>query len=299
MKTGLLLGSHMSVRGGLHTAFERGEQIGCTTMQIFTKNGSQWEGKPIIDADVLSYKTASAKATIDPVVAHAAYLINLCAPDPGILRKSRRAFEDELRRCETLGLRGLVFHPGAHMGQGEPDGIRRISESINTVHDRTPAFRTLTILETTAGQGSAIGYRFEHLRAIIDGLEQRERVAICIDTCHLFAAGYPVHTDQGWEETIREFDSVVGLKRLAVVHVNDSKKDFSSRVDRHDHIGKGKIGKEGFRRLMNDSRFAAIPKILETEKSEDMHEDVENMNVLRSLVDPTATDHQPTDINSQ
>jgi deoxyribonuclease-4 len=281
MKTGLLLGSHMSVRGGLHTAFARGEQIGCTTMQIFTKNGSQWEGKPIFDADILSYKTARAKATIDPVVAHAAYLINLCASNPGILRRSRRAFEDELRRCEALGLRGLVFHPGAHMGQGESDGIRRIAESINTVHARTPAFQTLTILETTAGQGSAIGYRFEHLRSIIDGVEQKGRIAICIDTCHLFAAGYPVHTGRGWEETIREFDSVVGLKRLAVVHVNDSKKDFGSRVDRHDHIGKGQIGKEGFRRLMNDSRFAAIPKILET--------------VLRSLVDSTVTDRRPTD----
>jgi deoxyribonuclease IV len=261
-------------------------------MQIFTKNASQWEGKPIVDADIISYKTARAKATIDPVVAHAAYLINLCAPDPGILRKSQRAFEDELRRCEALGLRGLVFHPGAHMGQGEPDGICRIAESINTVHLRTPAFRTFTILETTAGQGSALGYRFEHLRSIIDGVEQRDRMAVCIDTCHLFAAGYPVHTDQGWEETIQNFDAVIGLNRLAVVHVNDSKKELGSRVDRHDHIGKGKIGKDGFRRLMNDSRFAAIPKILETEKSDDMHEDVENMNTLRSLVDPT--DHQPS-----
>jgi len=254
-------------------------------MQIFTKSGSQWEGKPIIDGDIANYKTAQAKATIDPVVAHAAYLINLCAVNQAVLSKSRHALEDELRRCETLDIRGLIFHPGAHMGQGEEEGIRRIAESINFVHERTPGFRTLTILETTAGQGSAIGYRFEHLKSILDGIEQKERIAVCIDTCHLFAAGYPIHTERGWDETILDFDTTIGLNRLAVVHVNDSKKEFGSRVDRHDHIGKGQIGKEGFRGLMNDSRFVTVPKILETEKSEDMHEDVENMTVLRSLVE--------------
>lgn len=279
-----LLGTHVSVSGGLYRACERAESIGCTTMQIFTKNSNQWEAKPLTDQDIQTYKTALGKSRIHPVVAHAAYLINLCAADPGVLHRSRRALEDELRRCEALGLLGLVFHPGSHMGRGESDGIRRIAESINFVHDRTPGFGTRTILETTAGQGTALGYRFEHLRAVLDTVEDAGRVAVCIDTCHLFAAGYPVHTSEGWASTIAAFDDAVGMSRLAAVHVNDSKKPFGSRVDRHDHIGHGKIGREGFRALMNDPRFASIPKILETDKSEDMHEDVENMDALRSLI---------------
>jgi deoxyribonuclease IV len=284
MKEELLIGTHVSASGGLHRACERGTHIGCTTMQVFTKNSNRWEGKPFADEDIQSYKTACAKSSMGPVVAHAAYLINLCAVNPVVLAKSRHGLEDELRRCETLGLLGLVFHPGAHMGTGEEEGIKRIAESVNAVHERTAGFRTLTLLETTAGQGSALGYRFEHLRGIIDRVDQQHRMAVCIDTCHLFAAGYPVHTEDGWNKTISEFDHIVGLHRLAVVHVNDSRKEFGSRVDRHEHIGKGCIGKEGFRMLMNDPRFDRIPKILETEKSEDMHEDLENMAVLRSLI---------------
>lgn len=284
MSTRLLLGTHVSVRGGLHMAFERGERIGCTTMQIFTKNSSRWEGKPIASADAKSYKTEQAKATIDPVFAHAGYLINLCAANPIIQQRSLQALEDELWRCEALGISGLVFHPGSHMGRGEEDAIHSIAESINRVHQNTVGFHTQTILETTAGQGTAIGYRFQHLKAIIDQVEHNERMAVCLDTCHLFAAGYPIHTRTGWEDTIREFDDMVGLERLAAVHVNDSKKEFGSRIDRHQHIGKGFIGKEGFRPLMNDPRLEKVPKILETEKSDDMHEDLENMSILRSLV---------------
>jgi deoxyribonuclease-4 len=284
MDRGLLLGTHVSAAGGLRRAVERGAQIGCTAIQLFTKNNNRWEGKPLTDEDTGSYKTAVAEARIGPAVAHAAYLINLSAVDPSLLERSRRALEDELRRCELLGLLGLVVHPGAHMGEGIPAGIDRIAASINAVHRRTPGFRTLTILETTAGQGTSVGHRFEQLREIIDRIEEGARMAVCIDTCHLFAAGYPLHTATGWEETIAEFDAVVGLGRLALVHVNDSKKGLGSRVDRHEHIGKGAIGLEGFRSLMNDPRFAAIAKILETEKSEDMHEDIENMNALRSLI---------------
>ncbi len=283
MQTDLLIGTHVSARGGLHCAYERGTRIGCTTIQVFTKNSNQWEGRPIADEDIQKYKTAQAKATISPVVAHAAYLINLSAVNQAVLRKSRKALEDELQRCEAFGLHGLIFHPGAHMGKGEGEGIRRVAESVNLVHEKTAGFRTLTILETTAGQGSALGYRFEQLRAIIDGIEQKQRVAVCIDTCHLFAAGYPIQTESGWESTMREFDAILGFNRLAVVHVNDSRRELGSRIDRHEHIGKGRIGKEGFRMLMNDPRFRRLPKILETEKSEDMHEDVENMAVLRSL----------------
>ncbi len=284
MQTDLLIGTHVSARGGLHRAYERGARIGCRTIQVFTKNSNQWEGRPIADEDIQKYKTVRGKATIAPVVAHASYLINLSAVTPALLRKSRNALEDELRRCEAFGLHGLILHPGAHMGKGEQEGIRRVTESVNLVHEKTPGFRSLTILETTAGQGSSLGYRFEQLRAVIDGIERKHRMAVCIDTCHLFAAGYPIQTETGWEATMREFEHTIGFDRLAAVHVNDSRRELGSRVDRHEHIGKGQIGRDGFRMLMNDPRFSILPKILETEKSEDMHEDVENMAVLRSLV---------------
>jgi len=274
----------MSISGGIHTAFRRAESIGCTTMQIFTKNAGQWRGKPLSSESIQSYKNAAAQVTISPVVAHAAYLINLCAPKAATLKDSRSAFLDELQRCEALGIDALIFHPGSHLGRGEDEGIIRIAESLNIAHEQTAHFRVLTTLETTAGQGTALGYRFEHLQRIIDLIEQKNRIAICIDTCHLFAAGYDISTEEAWDTTIRLFDDIVGLSRLAAIHVNDSKKEFNSRVDRHEHIGKGKIGLTAFRMLMNDARLAQVPKILETEKSEDMHEDVQNIAVLRSLI---------------
>ena len=280
----LLLGSHMSINGGMHTAFERGAMAGCATMQVFTKNGNQWKGRPYSAEDIESYISAAAKSTIAPVIAHASYLINLCATNPGTLDKSRAAFQDELHRCESLGITGLVFHPGAHTGRGEADGIRLIAESLNMAHAATPGFRTLSLLETTAGQGTALGYRFEQLRSIIDLVDDASRMGVCLDTCHVFAAGYDITTEAGWDSTMSEFTDVVGPGRLAAVHVNDSKKERGSRVDRHHHIGQGMIGLTAFRMLVNDPRLALIPKILETEKSEDMHEDIENMTLLRSLV---------------
>ncbi|MFN0157301.1 MAG: deoxyribonuclease IV [Bacteroidota bacterium] len=283
MNSTLLLGAHMSTVGGVHTALERGTRIGCTTMQVFVKNNNQWHGKPLTDEDVASYKSAGAKASIAPVIAHAAYLINMCATNPATLKQSRLAFADELTRCEAFGIKALVFHPGAHVGAGEDEGIKHIAESLNIAHEKTPGFNTLSTLECTAGQGSAIGYRFEHLRAIIDLVEEKNRMAVCLDTCHLFASGYDISTEGGWEKTMTEFNDVVGFDRLVAIHVNDSKKGLGSRVDRHEHIGKGLIGLTAFRMLMNDSRLSSIPKILETEKSEDMHEDIENMDVLRSL----------------
>lgn len=284
MATNILLGTHVSVAGGMNTAFERGERIGCTTMQVFVKNSNQWEGKPLTPSDTENYKTAAAKSTIRPVFAHAAYLINLCAVSPAVYKNSRRAFEDELARCEALGIKGLILHPGSHMGEGEDAGIRRIAESLNFVHKRTAGFRTLTVLETTAGQGTAVGYRFEHLRDILGQVEEQHRMAVCVDTAHLYAAGYDITTQPGWENTTNDLEHLIGIARVAAVHVNDSKKPLGSRVDRHEHIGKGLIGLTAFRQLMNDPRLADVPKILETEKSEDMHEDVDNMNTLRSLV---------------
>jgi deoxyribonuclease-4 len=253
-------------------------------MQVFVKNNNQWFGKPQTAEDVQLYKAAEVQTAIAPVVAHAAYLINLCAMNANTLRLSRNAFVDELKRCEGFGIKALIFHPGAHMGAGEDEGIKRIAESLNIIHEKTMNFKTLTTLEGTAGQGSAIGYRFEHLRGIIDSVDEKNRMAVCLDTCHLFAAGNNISTEDGWYDTIKQFDDIVGLHRLVAIHTNDSKKPLGSRVDRHDHIGKGMIGSAGFRMLMNDERLAHIPKILETEKSEDMHEDVENMNVLKSLI---------------
>lgn len=281
----MLLGSHMSIAGGVHTAVDRASSIGCTALQVFTKNNNQWSGKPFTQDDIDQYRKKIAAAGIAPVVSHDSYLINLCATNPDTLKKSRAAFIDELERCEQLGIPLLNFHPGSHLGAGDDEGIKRICESLNVAHEATKNFSVKSVLETTAGQGTNVGHRFEHLRAIIDGVDDPERMAVCIDTCHIFAAGYDIATEKGFEETFREFDSIIGLHRLAAFHVNDSKKGLGSRVDRHDHIGKGMIGLTGFRLLMNDKRFAHIPKILETPKSDDLHEDVENINILRGLAE--------------
>lgn len=281
---GLLLGAHMSIAGGVHTAIERAMAIGCSTMQMFVKNNNRWKGKPLTDDDVATYKELLSKSTITPVAVHDTYLINLCAADKEILAKSRHALTDELVRCERLGVHYLNLHPGSHMGRGEKEGLERIAESLNIVHDQTKGFGVLSVLETTAGQGTALGYRFEQLAAIIDQVEEKNRMGVCVDTCHIFAAGYDITTDEGYETTFREFDDILGLDRLVMFHVNDSKRELGSRVDRHEHIGKGRIGKKGFRFLMNDKRFQTIPKILETEKGPDMKEDVMNMNILRGLI---------------
>jgi len=279
-----LLGSHMSIAGGVYRAIERAASIGCPTLQMFVKNNNQWKGKELTDEDVATYKAARSKARIGPVVVHDTYLINLCAVDPVILQKSRDALQDELERCERLGVEYLNFHPGSHMGGGESEGIKRIAESLDIIHDRTHGFAVKSVIETTAGQGTAIGYRFEHLREIMDLVQEKPRMAVCVDTCHVFAAGYDIATERGYEQTYQDFDDIVGLDRLVAFHVNDSRKPLGSRVDRHDHIGKGVMGLDAFRFLMNDPRFADVPKILETPKSEDLHEDVENIDTLTRLL---------------
>jgi deoxyribonuclease-4 len=283
-RTGILLGAHMSVSGGVHTAVDRATSIGCTALQVFTKNNNQWNAKPLAGDDIQTYRRKIAEANIAPVVAHDSYLINLCATKPDILKKSRAAFIDELTRCEELGIQLLNFHPGAHGGAGEEEGIKKIIESLNIAHEKTKDFKVLSVVEATAGQGNAVGHKFEHLEKIINGVDEPKRMAVCIDTCHIFAAGYDIRTDRTYQETFRRFDEIVGLSHLVAFHVNDSKKDLGSHVDRHEHIDKGMIGKQGFSFVMNDERFTGIPKILETPKSEDLHEDVENIRVLRALV---------------
>src|SRR5258706_13308652 len=204
-----LIGAHESTAGGMEPAFERGHRAGCRTLQVFTKNSNQWRAKPLSDEAIANYKTAASKSTIKPVVAHDSYLINLCATDLSILEKSREAFIDELQRCNALGIPYLNFHPGAHMGAGEEEGIKKIVESLNRAHEATPGFKVMSILETTAGQGSAIGCRFEQLRAIIDEVDDPDRMGVCIDTCHIFAAGYDISTKEAYEKTITEFDQII------------------------------------------------------------------------------------------
>jgi deoxyribonuclease-4 len=277
------IGAHHSIAGGIHRAFERAESVGCRALQIFTKSTNQWRAKPLTDEDIANYKIAASKSTINHVIAHDCYLINLCARDPSTLEKSREAFVDELQRCDALGIPHLNFHPGAHTGAGEEDGIKLIIESLNWAHERTPKSAVKSVLETTAGQGTNLGYRFEQLRKIIEGVDQPERMSVCIDTCHIFAAGYDISTEDGYVKTMREFNEVIGLHQLVAIHTNDSKKPLGSRVDRHEHIGKGAIGKTGFRLLMRDERLTNVPKILETPKGEDLAEDRMNLKVLRRL----------------
>jgi deoxyribonuclease-4 len=274
----------MSIAGGIHTAVERAMSVKCTALQLFVKNSNQWHAKPLSIEDISTYKKLLAESRIGPVVVHDSYLINLCAVDDAILRKSRLALKDELDRSEQISAQFLNFHPGSHMGAGEQQGIKRIAESLNIIHDQTRGYRVKSVLETTAGQGTSIGYRFEHLKEIIDLVDDRDRMTVCVDTCHVFAAGYDISTEDGYKATFDEFDRIIGLDRLVAFHINDSKREFNSRVDRHEHIGKGTIGKLGFRLLMNDQRFQNIPKILETPKGPELKEDVVNLKLLRSMV---------------
>jgi deoxyribonuclease-4 len=283
IKSPLLLGAHMSIAGGMHTAVERAKRIGCKTMQVFVKSNNQWRGKPLGEDEIGMFRKLRSECGLSPVMAHDTYLINLCAKDPELLHKSRSTFKDEFDRCERLGIEYLNFHPGSHMDKGESEGIKIIAESLNLVHQQTKGYAVKSVLETTAGQGTSVGHRFEQLRAIIDMVDEKERMAVCVDTCHIFAAGYDISTEKGWESTFAEFDSIIGVNRLVAFHVNDSKRECGLHVDRHEHIGKGFIGLDGFRALMNDVRFLKVPKILETPKGEDMTEDVENMNLLKSL----------------
>jgi deoxyribonuclease-4 len=281
---GPLLGAHESIAGGIHLAVERAESIGATALQVFTKNSNRWESAPLTAENAENYKTALSKSTIRSVISHDSYLINLCATDPAILEKSRKAMVDEIRRCEMLGIGMLNFHPGAHMGAGEEAGIGLIAESLDLVHAETAGCGVLSVVETTAGQGSTLGRTFEQIAAIIAAVRDRGRMAVCIDTCHIFAAGYDIRDRESYAGVMGEFGEIVGFDRLRAIHVNDSKGPLGSRLDRHVHIGDGQIGKEGFRNIMNDPRLAEVPKILETPKGDDLAEDRVNIETLKKLI---------------
>ncbi len=274
----------MSIAGGVSKAIDRGESIGCDTIQIFTRNNNRWTSKPLQATDIERFHQRVKETGIWPVFSHAAYLINLASPKDELWERSISAFIDELERAEALGLIGVVLHPGSHMGEGEAAGIARIAAALDRCHTATAGFRTLTLLEVTAGTGDHLGYRFEQLAAIRDRVKHPERIGFCLDTCHVFAAGYDFRSREGYEAMMAEFDRILGLDRLKAIHLNDSKHPLGSRKDRHEHIGKGHIGLDGFRWLVNDARLQSIPMVLETPKSPDMHEDVENLRVLRSLV---------------
>ncbi len=279
----MLLGAHMSIAGGVFNAFARGESVGCETMQIFTKSSNQWKAKELTDEDLEKYHAEQKRTKIGPVIAHDSYLINLGSPDAALIKKSREAFLVEMERCEKLKIPLLVTHPGSHLGKGEEWGVKRIAESISWLHEQTDGYAVKIALETTAGQGTNLGYRFEQIAAMIERAERPERLAVCMDTCHIFAAGYDITTEKTYKQTISDFDRIIGLDRLAVIHFNDAKKALGSRVDRHEHLGKGEIGKDAFGFFMRDRRFAKIPKLLETPKGDDGEMDKVNLGLLRKL----------------
>jgi len=280
----LLLGAHESIAGGVENALARGQEVGCDTIQIFVKTPNRWASKPIADENVSAFQQAVEETGIWPVFAHGLYLVNLATPDDTLWNKSVAALVDDLERCEQLGLPGLVIHPGSHMGSGEEAGLARIVAALDEVHHRLAEARVQVWLEITAGQGDHLGYTFEQIGAMIEGAREPQRLGVCFDTAHAFAAGYELRTRDGYETTWAKFDETLGLERLRAIHLNDSKKELGSRVDRHEHIGKGLLGLEPFRFLLNDPRFRGIPMTIETEKGPDLAEDKENLAVLRSLV---------------
>ncbi|MEK7684598.1 MAG: deoxyribonuclease IV [Verrucomicrobiota bacterium] len=279
-------GAHMSTSGGPWKALERGIGIGCEVVQLFVKNNMQWFGKPCSPADLAQYANQLAACKLASVFGHTGYLINLGAPSSANRDKSLQSLVQEIQLATDLGLPFLVLHPGAHLGAGEQEGLDRIVAGLDEVFDATKASPVRIALENTAGQGTCLGHRIAHLAAIYDHVRQPRRLGVCLDTAHFFAAGYDLRTPQGWNSAIGEVESLLGLKEILAFHLNDSKTDFGSRVDRHAGIGQGKIGREAFRFMVNDARFRDLPGCLETPKSDDLHEDVENLAILRSLVQP-------------
>ncbi len=279
----LLIGAHQSIAGGTPRAVERGVAAGCRVLQIFVKNNSRWAGKTIGEAEAWQFRRAARRAGFAHVAAHTSYLINLASPSRQLRRQSVSALADEILRCHALGIHDLVLHPGAHCGEGEAAGVARIAASLDEAFRLTEATRVRVLLETAAGQGTCVGHRFEHLRDILGAARRRRRLGVCFDTCHVHAAGYDLASEEGYAQTFAAFDRTVGLRRLAAIHVNDSKKERGSRVDRHEHIGKGAIGRTGFRNLMTDPRLAAVPKFLETPKDSTLDLDRKNLATLRRL----------------
>jgi deoxyribonuclease-4 len=287
------IGAHMSIAGGLPRAVERAVLHGCESLQIFSKSANQWRPRPLPADEIAEFRRSLAASRIFPAFAHAGYLMNLAAREPVLRARSLASFGEELDRAEALGLEGVVIHPGACTGRSEEEGIERIADALRRLLGERRRSKTKVILEQTAGQGTSIGHSFEQLAQIIRRTGSRRRVAVCLDTCHMFAAGYDIASAEGYERTFRAFDEIVGLDRLLMFHLNDSKRGLGSRVDRHAHIGKGEIGLPAFARLVNDRRFDALPMLLETPKTDGRGRrfqtdplDVMNLRTLRRLRRP-------------
>ena len=279
-------GAHMSISGGLHHALELGYSIGCEAIQLFTRNSTRWKATPRTPQELALFKQTQAQTGIAPVIAHAIYLINLASPDQDVRAQSNAAFVEELQRCHEAGIPYLIIHPGSHKESGVNEGIARIAEAINRAYDAHPEYAdVMTLLENTAGQGATIGRSFEELAQITAQIEAAELIGYCLDTAHAFASGYELRTATGYAETMAQFDRILGLDRLHCIHLNDSRYDLSTGKDRHQHIGQGYLGLAAFRHLVNDPRFVDMPMLLETPKGEDLKEDIENLAILRGLLE--------------
>ena len=279
-----LLGAHMSISGGVSQALMRGRQAGCECVQIFTKSSRQWTAKPYPKEEIAAFHAAQKDVGIPMVVAHDSYLVNLGATEAVLRKKSIAGVIDELERCEQLDVPLLIAHPGAHVGAGELAGIKNIALALDEAHAACPGYRVKIALEITAGQGSNLGYKFEQMGRIIDAVTDNGRLRLCFDTEHAFAAGYDLRNDEGYEATFAELDRLIGLELLAAFHINDSVKPLNSRVDRHEHIGKGHLGLEPFRRIINDPRFAGLPMCLETEPGPEMQDIMADLRQLHELL---------------
>lgn len=280
--TGPLVGAHMSAAGGLPRAVERAAAAGCRTLQVFTKNSNQWAGRPIPSEEAAAFRDGAAAARLAPLVSHAAYLINLASTEPLVRARSVSALADEIDRCAATGIPFLVLHPGSHGADGEEAGIDLVARGLDDALSRS-AKGVEVLLETAAGQGAGLGHQLSQLAEIRRRADARDRVAFCLDTCHVHAAGYDVVSRDGWRRTLDEADRTLGLPLVKVIHANDSRKERGCRVDRHERIGKGAIGEAGFWNLMNEPAFARVPKILETPKDEEGLWDREGLALLRRL----------------
>ena len=287
----LLLGAHFSISKGLHNALHKAESYECNALQMFTKNSQTWKERILSDKDIALFHKTKDELGIKEIASHTSYLINPAAHDKEKHDMSCNALKQELIRSSLLGIPYAVLHPGSHTGKGETEGIQRIAESINQIFAEIPDLHTRLLLETTAGQGTGIGHTFEQLAAIMEKIDDKKKIGICLDSCHIFAAGYDIRNEKSYQKTTERFDSVIGMKNLYLIHLNDSKKELGSKVDRHEHIGKGFIGINAFRYIINDERLQSVPKIIETPKGEQAEKgeeekdcDKENLNILRNLL---------------
>ncbi len=284
-----ILGAHMSAAGGCPRAVERARETGCDCVQLFSKNNNQWRARPLSPEEGQQFREALARCNIAHPLIHDSYLINLATPDDALWRKSIEAFRDELLRADLLGIPAVVMHPGAYTTSTQEQGIGRVVQALDDVYGQHSEIRARCLLETTAGQGTTLGWRFEHLAEVLAGVKSPEKLGVCLDTCHVFAAGYALAPERAYQETFSEFDRIVGLAQIHAFHLNDSLKGLGSRVDRHAHIGEGCLGLEPFRLLLNDARFADIPMYLETAKGTRDGEDLDmlNLRTLRGLCGST------------